>query len=146
MSSKLIPNLDATNFANWTTYTPTFTNLTVGNGTTVARFCQIGKIVQVFISFTFGSTSSISSGPSFTLPVTSAIAVGGTTLGLFYMEDAGVTSYNGYVLINSTTSAKLDSIAVNGTYLGGNVGISSTVPFTWGTSDFLRGYFSYEVG
>ena len=129
----------------WTTYTPTFTNLTVGNGTLVGRYCQIGKMVQGFISFTFGSTSSISGTPIFTLPVNNANASGGTAFGLFYMEDSGVTSFNGIISVSSSTSATLNAVAASGTYLGGYVGLSSTVPFTWGTNDFFRGYFEYEV-
>ena len=53
----------------WTTWTPSYTNLTVGNGTVVSRYRQVGKMVDVFFMFTLGSTSTIGSDPRFTLPV-----------------------------------------------------------------------------
>ena len=52
MSSKLIPNLGATDFGTWRTYTPTLTNLTLGNGTLTAKYAQTGKIVTVYFNFT----------------------------------------------------------------------------------------------
>ena len=145
MSSKLIPNLDATNFANWTTYTPTFTNLTVGNGTVVARYAQIGKIVKAYIGFNMGSTSSMGTAPYFTLPVTAVAPGSNTPLGLLYLEDSGVAGYNGNVGYRTTTTAQPFAIAANGTYLGYSSNLTATLPFTWATNDFFNGYFSYEV-
>ena len=129
----------------WTTWTPTWTNLTVGNGTVVARYAQVGKIVYAYIGFNMGSTSSMGSGPFFTLPVTAVAPGSNTPLGLCYMEDSGVAGYIGNIAYRSTTTAQLFAIAANGTYLGGNTFFSSTIPFTWGTNDFFNGYFSYEA-
>jgi hypothetical protein len=129
----------------WTTYTPTWTNLTVGNGTLTARYCQIGKIVMGYISFTMGSTSSMGTAPYFTLPVTAFSSTGNIPLGNFYMEDVGVQGGNGVIASRNTTTAQIVAIFASGTYIGGNASISATIPFTWGTSDFFNGYFIYEA-
>jgi hypothetical protein len=129
----------------WTNYTPTFTNLTVGNGTLVAKYCQIGKIVKVYISFTFGSTSSMGTAPYFTLPVTGLTATNNTPYGSIYLEDNGVAGYVGSITYRSTTTALLQCIFANQTYLGGFQTFNATTPITWGNTDYFNGYFSYEV-
>ena len=54
----------------FSSYTPTWTNLTVGNGTlSVARYTQIGKLVYGLVRLGFGSTTSISGNIQLTLPV-----------------------------------------------------------------------------
>ena len=103
----------------WTSYTPTFTNLTVGNG-----------------------TLSMGSSPFFTLPITSD-SDNQNTLNLFYMEDVGVAGYGGVWVWRDANTVYLATPAVSGTYLGGNSLFTSTVPFTWGTNDFFRGIFVY---
>lgn len=56
----------------WQDWTPTYTNITVGNGTVVAKYKQIGKTVHFIWILTAGSTSSISNANRITLPVTPA--------------------------------------------------------------------------
>jgi hypothetical protein len=53
----------------WTAYTPTWVNLTVGNGVQAAAYMQIGKTVHFRISLTGGTTSSMSGVPTVTIPV-----------------------------------------------------------------------------
>lgn len=55
------------------TWTPTWTNLTVGNGTVNAHYQTTGNLVTFQMKLTFGSTTSISGGGvSMSLPVTPA--------------------------------------------------------------------------
>jgi hypothetical protein len=56
----------------WTTWSPSYGGLTIGNGTVTARYQQIGKTVNFFWYLVTGSTTSISSDPFFTLPVASS--------------------------------------------------------------------------
>jgi hypothetical protein len=50
----------------WTTFTPTFYNFTLGNGTvTFAQTLQIDKIVFLRLRVTLGSTSSVTGGIAF---------------------------------------------------------------------------------
>lgn len=54
--------------AAWTAYTPVNTNLTLGNGTVVARYKRIGKTVHFRVAYTGGTTSSAAGGLSIGLP------------------------------------------------------------------------------
>ena len=132
-----VPNAETA----WTTWTPTFTNITVGNSTVAARYKQIGKTVFVSMKFTRGSTGSIGTTPSMSLPVSSATNV--LIIGMPYYEDVGTAGYVGYLIM-------LDGIVyfgqqnVAGTYPS-TAYISATVPFTWTTGDVLNVQFYYEA-
>lgn len=131
----------------WQSWTPTWTNLTVGNGTVTARYTQVGKTVKFRIGLVFGSTTSVSGSVSFSLPVT-AVTYSGTVglqpFGTGRILDAGTASYDGAVLYNSTTTANLRVYNAAGTYLGSTV-FSSTVPFTWTTNDEFYYTGQYEA-
>jgi len=128
----------------WTTYTPTLvTGMTLGNGTRVGRYCQIGKVCFVFFSFTLGSTSAITGNPEFSLPVTSAQSAtyaNGDSLLLDYVT----AEYYGKVYLNTTTSAVVFAQSASGSYVK-DAGVSSTVPMTWATNDKITANFWFEV-
>jgi hypothetical protein len=124
----------------FTSYTPTLTNITLGNGTVTARYVQVGKLVTVFFNFLLGSTSAISTSPSFTLPVT---GITDSILYNAYFQDAGTDTYMGGINL-STTNATIFIPNVSGTYPS-FASVTSTVPFTWTTNDFIRTIFTYEV-
>jgi hypothetical protein len=56
----------------WTTYTPSNSGITVGNGTQTARYVKVGKTVFVSYRFVLGSTSSVSGAVYVGLPSTNA--------------------------------------------------------------------------
>src|SRR6185369_9654216 len=69
----------------WGSWTPSWTNLSVGNGTVVAKYVQIGKTVFARLSLVLGSTSTVTGPVIFSLPVTSVTydgAATGTPLGM----------------------------------------------------------------
>lgn len=53
----------------WVSYTPTLTNVTLGNGSVIGEYCQQGDIVDVSCLLTFGSTTVLTSTPGFSPPV-----------------------------------------------------------------------------
>lgn len=53
----------------WQTYTPTLTNVTLGNGSVLGEYCQQGDIVDMQCLLTWGSTTTMSGIPAFSLPV-----------------------------------------------------------------------------
>lgn len=55
--------------AAWDAYTPTLTNITLGNGTVAGRYLRVGKTVDVAITLTVGSTTSASGQLQFSVPV-----------------------------------------------------------------------------
>ena len=144
--STLVADSSAATGLKWqgayTSYTPTFTNLTIGNGSMSAKYLQVGKLVYVFIQFVMGSTSSMGTDPFFTFPITADGSPQGP-LGNYYIQDYGVSEYTGTFLYRSNTTAALRIVAVNGIYAGGPNPLSATVPFTWGTNDYLEGTFIY---
>lgn len=134
-------------FGAWTSFTPSWTNLTPGNGTNTGSYIQIGKLVFVKTHFVMGSTSSMGSSPNITLPITAAstiLSASNSPLGIVNVLDSGIANYKGFVIYLSTTTASLIVGKTDGTYLQ-DAGITSAVPMSWGTNDSLDTYFSYEA-
>ena len=119
-------------FATWTSFTPTMTNVTVGNGTHNSRYLKIGRIVFVNYEFTFGSTTSISGAPVFSVP----FSVSGPLMaGQVMFLDAGTQRYIGMVEIeNSSSGVVCQGINTTGTYAT-QLAPNATNPFTWTTND-----------
>jgi len=126
----------------WTDYTPTFTNFTLGNGTiTHARYCQMGKIMHVRVWVTLGSTSTMGSYPTVSIPKNAAYY--GYFSGTATLTDAGTAYYLSNVAVNQT-NAGFGVTLTNGTYAKQSA-VTSGEPFTWGTNDFFALDFYYEV-
>lgn len=131
-------------FGAWTSFTPTLTNITLGNGTLACRYQQIGKTIHVKFSFTMGSTSAMGTAPNFTLPVTS-VAPGPTNQYMGTVRLGGVTGTSpGAMLWSSTTLGAFVTQDANST-LARETAITSTVPFTWATGDVIAGSGTYEA-
>lgn len=128
----------------WQSWTPTWTNLTVGNATQASKYTQIGKTVIAEIQLTLGSTSTVGTSPTFTLPVTSVSYVAFTAIGVCILNDVTGSVYQAAVSWSTTTTAELTVANASGTYIVQN-GITSTVPFTWTTSDRLTAHIVYEA-
>ena len=128
----------------YATYTPSFTDLTIGNATVVARYAQSGKAVNVFIDVRFGSTTSITgTGPTFTLPVTAA-STAHPSHQAGAIIDAGTRYYTAGAEINGTTTVRLNFMESYGGYIGYR-SVTSTLPMTWTTNDGFQLNFTYEA-
>ena len=124
----------------WTSYTPTVTNITLGNGTLVGKYHQIGKTVHLYVKLTFGSTTSFSgSNPGFTLPINNADSTGQVQVA-GGISDAGVL-YPAIILISQTLFNCYTM--QNGSFLP-YAAMNSTSPMTWTTNDYLTVRFTYE--
>ena len=113
----------------WTTFTPSWNNLTVGNGTNLGRYVQLNDLIIVNYELTFGTTTSVTgnvgvSCPSGLTPVrVSSLSV--------VMEDSGTRYYPGSA-VNIATLGRFELIHGE----SGNQGLmNSTNPFTWVTGD-----------
>lgn len=127
----------------WQSWTPTWTGVTEGNGTTTAVYTQIGKTVHFLIRITLGSTSGMGS-TIFSLPVTatSNFLATKTLIGSSYFHDSSTGfGYVGYTRLESSTTGR----AITFNTSAGVVGISSSVPFTWATGDQLVITGTYEA-
>jgi hypothetical protein len=120
-------------------YTPTYTAITVGNGTVTARYGQSGKFVFVYYKLVFGSTTTVGSQPRISLPVT---GTNGNALGSAYVLDAATTEYICLSKMDTTSN-----VAILGTQNGANTAasIGATFPITWATNDELRFSLVYEA-
>lgn len=132
----------------WISWTPTWVNLTVGNGTVTARYKQIGKLVFCRLHVVFGSTTSIGGSVTVSNPVT-RLTYGGTAtvtpLGMCRLFDTSAgTANEGYLANTSPTTSIIAVWGAGGAYVAG-LALSSTVPFTWATGDEINAQFSYEA-
>jgi hypothetical protein len=130
----------------WQSWTPTWTNLTIGNGTQDHKYTTIGNLIIFKLELVFGSTTSISGSPEFTLPATQAshyTVAAETPIGTTTYLDVGTANYAGVIDIFSSGKGRLLVDVASGTYTTRGT-ISSTNPFTWGSGDYISGFGIYE--
>jgi len=128
----------------YTTYTPTYSSFTLGNGTVTAKYCQVNDFVHVIGSIVLGSTSSItgnlaigmnfSADAMYYTPTTWVMEIGSATL---YDTSAGTPNYGVVVGANNATIMQIFSQAANGTYVARGL-VNATTPFTWATGDEIK--------
>lgn len=119
----------------WTTWVPTLTNLTLGSGGVVtARWRKTGKMADFFFSFVFGTGSAVGSLPTFTLPFTPASQyVASVVLGRGDLIDTGVAAYFALGRLVGPSSLEVVYLGTSGVHSV----VSTSVPFTWGSTDRL---------
>jgi hypothetical protein len=148
-NADVVENMTAIGGA-WTSYTPTWTNLTVGNATQNSAYVEAGKLYFVRIGLTFGSTTSISGIPEFTLP-------GGVSVSSEYyanyqfgyggFRETGLgTTFTSPILRAAATASRLrfGTLNASGSYVFNDI-VSATVPFTWDAGDLIMGTFFFEA-
>lgn len=136
----------------WTSYTPTMTGLTLGNGISESRYLLVGKTLDVMIALRFGSTSTFTATAwRFGMPAGTVPFLGSTSLasnhvaGLVSMRDTSSPTpwFSGEAILNVDPNP----IQIR---FGDDVGATNTlvaqgVPFVWTTSDELVIRFRTEV-
>lgn len=101
-------------FPQYFAWTPTWVNFTIGNGTNACKFWVTGKTCHYRIMTTLGGSSSMGTGPTFTLPVTSAtVPSNRMPIGTAYYSSASTTSRPGVVQWATTTTGALLTLDVN---------------------------------
>lgn len=129
----------------WTTWSPTITNITQGNGTVSARYYQLGKLVVANFSFTMGSTSAITGGPTFSPPVNARAAPAfRSAFPMWFRDDSAATWWFGMAVFETATDLAVQAQRADTTHVQ-SVGISSTIPFTWANLDHMACTFAYEA-
>ncbi len=121
-----------------TDWTPTYANITVGNGTVVARYVEIGDFIRAQFMLTFGSTTTMGSSHTISLPVTAdaSFTAGLLNLGPAILDEAGGNARHGYARRQTSTTCRVQIFDASTTHLQ-EVAVTATVPFTWGTGDIL---------
>lgn len=127
-------------FQSWS---PTWTNFTPGNATVEYKYCQTGKRVDFHMTVVLGTTSSMGSSPTFTLPVTAASTYSKTlTIGQMYAFIAA--DFQGYIYTTSTTTAGLAVYTTGSTYAGDAV-VTASIPAAWANTNVFYAQGWYEA-
>jgi hypothetical protein len=128
----------------WATYTPTFTNFTLGNGTiNQARWVQVGKKVCVNVVVTLGSTSSVTGLIQVSTPTTLSNGSNNNNQVATFV-DTGTGMFLGSASNTSGTAIGIYANNAGGTYVYRS-NTSATVPMTWASTDAFAFYFTYEA-
>jgi hypothetical protein len=131
--------------SDWTTYTTTLANITIGTGTQAFRYRYVQGSVEVEGQISFSTGSSMGSGPTFTLPV---------ALDSTYVNDAPIgwgkvlatANYpiQAWRSSSSTTVVALYAMNAAGTYAS-LTGVSATVPGTFTTGSNVYMFLRYRA-
>ena len=128
----------------WTTWSPSYSAITVGDGTVVARYMQIGKTVFAQWRLVCGSTTTITNVNTISLPVTAASRYGaanGQSVGtVAVLDDSTSTRYAGWAIILTTTT-----VGARWTAAGTEPAINTGFPITEATGDIFDYNFTYEA-
>jgi hypothetical protein len=126
--------LDARAPQTSTTYTPTFTGLTLGNGTISAVYTKTGNVIVDKITITFGSTTAVTGDVVISDLQTAAYTANGTVCGNALLHDSGTAYYKGSVRQASATSVQVLAESAGGSYVL-LTGLTSAIPHTWAIAD-----------
>jgi len=133
---------DLNDIATWTTFTPSFTGVTLGTGSSnTGQYCILNKILFIRTRTVLGTGGSFTN-PVLTVP-SSKVMTGTPTMVWMpsmhgVMVDAGINSYALAVIYGSSTTLGVYAQTASGTYVTYTSGVSSTVPFTSGVNDAIE--------
>lgn len=136
--------------AAWQSWTPSYTNITVGDGTVVAKYIQIGKTIRFEWQIVCGSSTSIANGHTISLPVAANARYGtanvNTAIGTFIVNDINGNVYAGFTIIAASTSVFSCRAIVDA---GGSAGVgeytSTSFPVAEATGDTYTISGTYEA-
>lgn len=149
-----VPSYTSTNLVQRSVYetrnlsfVPAWTNLTVGDGAVTANYKVMSNVLRMTTSIVLGASSSVSGAVSHTMPLarhaTFYRSAGLVPSAMARFRDNSVpdVSFGSAV---AGTSIALGALDASGTYIK-NAALSSTVPFTWATSDSIDYEISYVI-
>lgn len=132
----------------WDTWTPTWSNVTIGNAVVTARYKQVGKTVTCRLSVALGSTTTTSGDIIFSLPVPSIAYPGVSGLHPIgtsrYFDVSASVVYIGDVENISTTTSSSRFFSNAGSY-SGQILNTGSLPIVWGNGDQWAMSFTYEA-
>jgi hypothetical protein len=125
-------------------FTPTYTNFSLGNGSVLARYVRVQKLVYVFVLINCGSTSAFTGTQmSVTKPITSAGEEGVQGTVSFFDASTGSLIF-GPIRYASTTTVVNDLYNAASTYL--TIGFTNaSTPFTLAAGDVIGMNYVYEA-
>jgi len=132
--------------AAWASWTPTYTNLTVGNGTVISKYTHVGRKVVWKYQITFGTTSVMGTAPTLTLPVAASDNVEAGSCPVRIL-DSGTNTFVGCLVPSSTTGVIVQLVSTGNAATNYLVksSITSSLPMTWATGDQFAFTLEYEA-
>jgi len=128
-----------------TTYTPTWTNFSIGNGTQSWKYTRVNNNILIVGSVVFGSTTSVTGIITHNFPIVADTTANTGIIGWASAQDTGVGTYPLAIYQLSTNAFGLYAVGSAGTNLGPLAATSSTVPFTWTNTDEIRINLAYKA-
>jgi hypothetical protein len=123
--------------AEWQSYSPGITNITLGNGTLQSRYRVYGKTINYIGQLQWGSTTSASGYFVVNLPTN---AYNSLIVGSVLMIDGGTRAWTG-----SCAPWSAGQFYIIHTESGNFGGVNQTNPFTWGNGDYFTWSITYEM-
>ena len=118
-------------------FTPSWTNLTVGNGTIIAKYSIVGRLVKFTANLTWGTTTSIAGSVGVAPPVAPAAPYGNyMPIGDISLIDWTTALYMGAAVLMVSGSIDVRVIGAAGTYANWT-SVNATTPFTWASTDMM---------
>jgi hypothetical protein len=141
-AGQILTAADLNLIATWTTFTPSFTGVTIGAGSlNTGQYCRLNNILFIRTKTILGTGGSFTN-PVLTVPDSGVMTGTPTNLWMPSMHgvmiDSGTNSYALSVIHNSTTSLGVYAQTASGTFVTWTSAVSSTVPFTSGVNDYLE--------
>jgi hypothetical protein len=127
----------------WTAYTPTLTGFTLGTGGTMtARYTKLGKTVHGYVNITLGTSFTLTA-LSLSLPVAKQAS---TTYvnGVWTLVSTGAGDWPAINRYEATDVVAAYAMVASGTYVTPS-NLSTTIPFTWKSTDKILVAFTYEA-
>lgn len=133
----------------YSSYTPTWTNLTVGNGTLVAKVARVNNLVHVLGYLTFGSTTVVTGDIDMSVPINMSTVYSGVfgqpgAFMHYFDVSSGTYFIGGVQSVGSSTVVRLRVYNASTAYVA-FLSMSATVPFTWATGDRIYWNMVYEA-
>lgn len=134
---------------SYSTWSISWTNFSLGNGTVTSKYIQTGKMVEAHVTIVSGSTTSVSGAIQLSLPVTS-VSYAGTAFvpilgsAIYYDASAG-TLFTGASCWGSTTTAAFRALNVSAVTYANWLNTSASIPMSWAVNDELHCQFTYEA-
>lgn len=131
MRSSLFSSVNSSGLPLWQSYTPTWTNGVIGNGTLTGYYLNMGTMQFVNVSMTAGSTTTFGGGSPWSFSLPAGTTASGAVLSAWFLD--GSTPYvgSGYLASSSTVGI----VGINPTT---SDFVKSTHPFTWATGDIMQ--------
>lgn len=124
------------------TWTPTFSGLTLGDGTAQGRYTKTGRTVFIEVYVLWGSTTSTAGTWYVTnIPFTAAATHRAYSSGNI-LDNGTQNYYCGTNITENTTNLYFMALGTSGTYLT-QTNVTNTVPMTWTTNDAIRVSLTY---